>query len=179
VRKIIMFIAALGPALGAGLVAWRRDPRIGSAWVNRAVNPWLLERGLAGGQHSEIGPLEHIGRRSGIVRLTPVHPEPTATGFRFVVPLGTQSEWARNVLAAGRCRIGLHEQVYELARPRFVSPAELDDLPKPMQACMVALGFRYLVLETVAVAPGRLEANAGPAVPKEAIEAVAVPVGSA
>lgn len=124
-----------------------------SAFANRAVKPWLLERGLAGGEHSEIGPLEHVGRRWGTVRLTPVHPEPTATGFRFIILLGMQSEWARNVLAAGRCRIGLHEQVYELVEPRFASPSELTDLPRVMRAVMAALGFRYLVLETLAVAP--------------------------
>ena len=152
VRKIVLLSAALGTALGAGLVAWRRDPRIGSGLVNSVVNPWLLERGLAGGKHSEIGPLEHLGRRSGIVRLTPVHPEPMTTGFRFVVPLGTQSEWARNVLAAGRCRIGLHEQIYELAEPSFVSPSELTDLPRVLRAAMAALGFRYLMLETVVAA---------------------------
>jgi hypothetical protein len=177
-RKLVVSVAALGTALAAGLVAWRRDPRIGSAFVNRVVNPWLLERGLAGGEHSEIGPLEHVGRRSGIVRLTPVHPEPTVTGFRFVVPLGTQSEWARNVLAAGRCRLQLHDQVYELAEPRFVSPAELTDLPRVLRAVMAGLGFRYLVLETVAVAPGRLEANAGPPEPDEAGPVAVLVVGA-
>jgi hypothetical protein len=40
VRKITVFIAGVGAALGAGLIAWRRDPRIGSAFVNRTVNPW-------------------------------------------------------------------------------------------------------------------------------------------
>jgi deazaflavin-dependent oxidoreductase (nitroreductase family) len=179
VHKIIMLTAGLGAALGAGLVTWRRDPRIGSAWVNRTVNPWLLERGLAGGKHSEIGPLEHVGRRSGLVRLTPVHPEPTATGFRIVVPLGARSEWARNVLAAGRCRIGLHEQVYELASPRLVSPAVLDDLPPAMRACMVALGFRYLLLETIAVMPGRLEANESPTEPAWPVGAAVIPSTSA
>jgi hypothetical protein len=178
VRKLTVLIAALGAALAAGLVAWRRDPRIGSGVVNRVVNPWLLERGLAGGEHSEIGPLEHVGRRSGIVRLTLVHPEPTATGFRFVVPLGTQSEWARNVLAAGRCRIGLHEQIYELAEPSFVSPSKLTDLPRVLRAAMAALGFRYLVLETVSVAPGRLEAYAGPPGPDEAEPVAAMVVGA-
>ena len=155
-RKIVVLIVALVAALGAGLVAWCRDPRIGTGFVNALVNPWLLERGLAGGKHSEIGPLEHIGRRSGIARLTPVHPEPTTTGFRFVVPLGEQSQWARNVLAAGRCRLQLHEQVYELAEPRFVSPSELADLPRFLRTVMGALGFRYLVLETVGTEPGRI-----------------------
>ena len=155
-RTLIAVTMISATVIGALAIAWRRDPRIGSAFVNSVVNPWLLERGLAGGQHSEIGPLEHVGRKSGIRRLTPVHPEPTATGFRFIVPLGTQSEWARNVLAAGRCRVQLHEQVYELAEPRFVSPNELTHLPKVVRAVMAALGFRYLTLEIVAVEPGTL-----------------------
>jgi deazaflavin-dependent oxidoreductase (nitroreductase family) len=157
-RTLIAIAGILATAIGAGVIAWRRDPRIGSALVNTAVNPWLLEHGMAGGKHSEIGPLEHIGRRSGIRRLTLVHPEPTATGCRFVVPLGTHSEWAKNVLAAGRCRVQLHEHVHELAEPRFVSPAELKDLPCVLRAIMTGLGFRYLVLETVSVEPGTLEA---------------------
>jgi deazaflavin-dependent oxidoreductase (nitroreductase family) len=155
-RTLITAIALVSAAAGVLVIAWRRDPRMGSALMNSTINPWLLEHGMAGGKHSEIGPLEHIGRTSGTRRLTPVHPEPTPTGFRFVVPLGSQSEWARNVLAAGRCRVQLHEQIYDLAEPRLVSPTELSDLPRMLRAVMTVLGFRYLVLETEAVAPGSL-----------------------
>jgi len=155
-RTIAVITASIVLLVSAFVVVWRRDPRIGSAFVNRAVNPWLLERGLAGGRHSEIGPLEHIGRKTGQRRLTPVHPEPTATGFRFVVPLGDQSEWARNVLAAGGCRIQLHDQVYQLVEPRLVSPSVLTDLPWALRSAMAALGFRYLQLETAAERPGVL-----------------------
>jgi hypothetical protein len=156
VRTVIAITVLIITAVGAMVMAWKRDPRTGSAFVNRVANPWIMRHGLAGGRHSEIGPLEHIGRMSGIRRLTLVHPEPTPTGFRFVVPLGTQSEWARNVLAAGRCRVQLHEQVYELADPRSVSPNELTDLPRILRAVMAALGFRYLTLRTVSVEAGSL-----------------------
>lgn len=156
VRTLIAIVTVIAATIGALVIVWRRDPRIGSAFVNSIVNPWILRQGMAGGRHSEIGPLEHIGRRSGIRRLTPVHPEPTASGFRFIVPLGSQSEWARNVLAAGRCRIQLHEQVYDLAEPRFVRPSELTDLPRVLRAVMTGLGFRYLVLSTEAVSSGTL-----------------------
>ena len=65
-RTLIIAVTAISAAaIGVMAIAWRRDPRIGSAFVNRVVNPWLLERGLAGGQHSEIGPLEHIGGSRG------------------------------------------------------------------------------------------------------------------
>ena len=103
-RKIVKLMAVpavTGGAVVAGASLWRRNPRIGTAFVNSVVNPALLRRGLAGYGRSEIGTLEHVGRKSGVRRLTPVHPEPTPTGFRIIVPLGMRSEWARNVIAAG------------------------------------------------------------------------------
>ena len=156
-HTLFAIIAALLAALGAALVSWRCDPRIGSAFVNSVVNPWLLRRGLAGGVHSEIGPLEHVGRKSGIRRLTPIHPKPTPDGFRVMVPLGAQSEWARNVLAAGHCRLQLRGQLYELEEPRLVSARRVTDLPRPVRAVTASLGIRYLTLRTVTVRPGTLE----------------------
>ena len=94
---------------------------------------------------------------SGIRRLTPVHPEPTPDGFRVVVPLGARSEWARNVIAAGHCRLQLHGQVYELAEPILVSPGRVSGLPRVIRRAMAAVGFEYLRLRTVGVEPGTLE----------------------
>jgi deazaflavin-dependent oxidoreductase (nitroreductase family) len=155
-RKIAVVVAA-PVAIGAVCVgaarAWRRDPRVGTAFVNSVVNPVLLRRGLAGKRRSEIATLEHVGRRSGIKRLTPVHPEATQNGFRIVVPLGMQSEWARNVIAAGHCRIHLHDQVFDLDEPAMVDAGEAKDLPGPLRRVMAALGFKYLNLRTLAAHP--------------------------
>src|SRR3954464_2230351 len=95
----------LSAALSGGLVFWRHNRRAGTTFVNLVVNPMLLRRRLPGGKTPRPGPPQHVGRRSGVHRFTPVHPEPTVDGFRVVVPLGSESEWARNVVAAGRCRI--------------------------------------------------------------------------
>lgn len=159
-RRIIA-VASLPVALGAvavaGFVAWRRNRRFGSAFVNRIVNPRLVSRGLVGGQRSEIGTLEHFGRTSGIRRVTPVHPEPTVDGFRIVMPLGPESQWARNVVAAGHCRLQLHETVYDLDEPSIIEAAEADFLPTAVRLIMSRLGFQYLVLRTFSSAPGTLE----------------------
>ena len=127
--SIIVTVAALGGLAGATVIIWRRNPRVGTTFVNSVVNPRLLRRGLAGGGASEIGTLEHVGRRSGVRRLTPVHPEPTPEGFRVVVPLGPDSQWARNVLAAGHCRLQLHDRVYDLDEPTMIPASEAEDLP--------------------------------------------------
>jgi hypothetical protein len=158
--RFVVFLstaAALGAVAGGSVIVWRRNPRMGSAFVNAVVNPGLVRRGLAGRGRSEIGTLEHVGRRSGIRRLTPIHPESTADGFRIMVPLGTHSEWARNVLAAGHCRLQLHDLVYDLDEPMMVPAADVDDLPLAVRAVAAALGFQYLKLRTFDVNPGTLD----------------------
>ena len=157
-RRIVSMIAvatALGATVGGAVIVWRRNPRVGSALVNSVVNPRLLQRGLAGGAKSEIGTLEHFGRTSGVRRLTPVHPEPTPAGFRIMVPLGSHSQWARNVLAAGHCRLQLHDVVYELDEPAMIPAAEVHDLPSAVRGAMGALGFQYLT-PNIQLQPGHV-----------------------
>ena len=148
--RLIAACVALVAALIAGVLFWRRNRRLGTSFVNSVVNPIILRQELAGGRKSELGTLEHVGRRSGVQRFTPVHPEPTVDGFRVLVPLGEQSEWARNVVAAGRCRLQVHDHTYELVRPTIVRPVEVRDLPRVVGRAMDALGFQYLELRTAA-----------------------------
>lgn len=158
-RKIAVVLAvplAIGAVVVGAARIWRRDPRVGTAFVNSVVNPVLVRRGLAGNGRSEIATLEHVGRTSGMKRLTPVHPEATQNGFRIVVPLGKQSEWARNVIAAGHCRIHLHDQIFDLDEPAMVDAGEVKDLPWPVRRVMAALGFKYLNLRTFAAHPATL-----------------------
>ncbi len=172
-RRIVMGIAAATTVVIGAFWVWRRDPRIGSGFVNSVMNPWLISRGLAGGEASEIGMLEHVGRKSGIRRLTPVHPEPTSEGFRIVLPLGPNSQWALNVLAAGHCRMQLHETVYDLAEPTMIPADDADNLPAAVRAAMAGLGFRYLTLRTTgerrgALMAARAEDSPGPGMPAAA-----------
>ena len=171
-RKVLTFVAfpaVTGAALVAAVGLWRRNPRIGTAFVNSVVNPALLRRGLAGSGRSEIGTLEHVGRTSGVPRLTPVHPEPTPAGFRIMVPLGMRSEWARNVIAAGHCRLLLHDQVFDLDEPAMVDAKQAQDLPWPLGRVLSVLGFQYLNLRTFASHPGCLEMAEGDVLDTDAI----------
>jgi deazaflavin-dependent oxidoreductase (nitroreductase family) len=104
--------------------------------------------------------LEHVGRRSGIRRVAMVHPVPTDDGFRIIVPLGEESEWARNVLAAGHCRLQVGDTVYELDEPALVQPGEVPEVPAVFRWVQGELGFRWFRLHQFAAAAGALEANA-------------------
>ena len=158
-RPIILGIALVG-SLVATVVWWQRHRRTGSRFVNNVVNPFLLRHGVAGRTRRNLGTLEHIGRRTGVRRLTMVHPVPTDDGFRIIVPLGDESEWARNVLAAGHCRLQVGETVYELDEPALVEPGEIAEVPVLFRWAQGELGFRWFRLHQFAAAPGTLEASA-------------------
>jgi deazaflavin-dependent oxidoreductase (nitroreductase family) len=151
-RKLIFFAATT-----AGLYWfarwWRQNRRFGADFMNRTVDPWLERRGFMAGSRGDLALIEHVGRKSGIVRRTPIHPMPTADGFRIIVPIGERSEWARNVLAAGHCRLVLGDRLLELDEPVLETPAEVPDLPGPVRAAFEWLGFRYLRLRTFAETP--------------------------
>jgi len=165
-RRVLVIVAALASFMVGAAVWWRGHPRFGAAWVNRVVDPWLVRQGIVDKSEGEIGLIEHVGRKSGTVRVSPVHPERTEEGFRIIVPLGLESEWARNVLTAGRCRLQVGEVVYELDEPKLISPRVIDEIPPLAQHVMEWLGFEYLALHRFAEAPGALSVTTETAEPE-------------
>jgi hypothetical protein len=156
-RRIGLGIGLLTAAVAVGAAWWRRHPRIGSAYVNRVVNPWLMNRGIARKSAGEIGLLEHVGRVTGTIHVSPVHPVPIEAGFRIVVPLGIESQWARNVMAAGHARIQIGDFVHEIDEPALRSPLEVHGIPPVAGHVMDWLGFRFLVVHEFAAHVGALD----------------------
>jgi len=151
-------IAGALVAAGVGIVmAWQRNPRMGIRFMNDVLNPLLVGRGISGAGRSEIGTLEHVGRRSGVRHLTPIHPVPTPDGFQIIVPLGPKSEWARNVLAAGHCRLHLHDTAYDLDEPVLLAAGEMPDIGTPAAWMLDRLGVHYLLLRRFAERAGSLD----------------------
>ena len=157
-RKFIFFVATVAGLYGA-VLWWRQNRRVGTDFVNRTINPWLVRRGLISGSRGELGLIEHVGRKSGTVRRTPILPIATTDGFRIIVPVGERSEWVRNIVAAGRCRLVLGEQVLDLDEPVLETPADVPGLPRPVRALFEWLGFRYLRLHTVGVQAGIVDST--------------------
>lgn len=154
--RLLVVGGALAVAGFAAIAYWRRHPRAGARTMNEVVNPILVRSGIAGGGRSELGTLEHVGRRSGTIRFTPIHPVLTDGSVRIVVPLGLQSEWARNVLAAGRCRMQLHDTVYELDRPVLLPAGAVTELPAASRWVGDLFGIMYLRLDRSGERPGTL-----------------------
>ena len=162
-RFVRGFLVGTAAAVTATTVMqWRRGRAAGEVpfdrvriWGNERLNPWLLKRGLAGGRRSEIGMIEHVGRKTGAVHLTPIHPTFTADGQVWIpVPYGEMSQWAQNIIAAGHARLQWHDTLYDLDQPEIVAAHE-DPALSPLAARAAEwLDVRYLRLVRVAEVPG-------------------------
>jgi deazaflavin-dependent oxidoreductase (nitroreductase family) len=81
-----------------------------------AVNKMTLR--LAG--HAAFADLEHVGRTSGTVRHTPVRAFRTGDTVVIGLNFGPQSDWYRNIKAAGTCRLRLRGEQLTLGAPALV-----------------------------------------------------------
>ncbi len=131
--------------------------------VNETVNPWLLEHHIPGSEKAEIGTLEHVGRRSGAVHLTPVHPTIRGGTMLIPAPLGVGSQWAQNVLAAGRARVQLHETIFDVDQPELIPVVQTGFFAPPIAGPFDRLGWRYLQLHVVGSTPGAFAVQPEPA----------------
>ena len=117
--------------------------------LTKILNP--LVRKLAGRRHFRMAAqVWHTGRRSGRLYMTPA-------GVRrrddvFIIPLtfGNQSDWSRNVRAAGGCSIRLDGQNYSATDPEFLGRREAGPLIRaafsPLErATFTMLGIRQFL----------------------------------
>jgi deazaflavin-dependent oxidoreductase (nitroreductase family) len=88
---------------------------------NRAIlNPLMLR--IAGRRGSTYPAVVcHVGRRSGRRYRTPVVALPVPDGFIIPLPYGSDTDWCRNVRAAGRFTIERGGQAYEVDSPTLIA----------------------------------------------------------
>jgi F420H(2)-dependent quinone reductase len=67
-----------------------------------------------------FGILTHVGRKSGRVYRTPVNVFRAPDGFLIALTYGRESEWVKNVLAAGGCELETRGVRYQLFAPNIV-----------------------------------------------------------
>ena len=111
--------------------------------MTRVLNPVMMT--LAGRRHmSMAAQVRHVGRRSGREYVTPVAAK--RAGDTFVIPLtfGNQSDWSRNVRAAGGCTLRLGGVDYQLTQPELAGRAEAAPLVRQAFNPVMRGGFRIL-----------------------------------
>jgi deazaflavin-dependent oxidoreductase (nitroreductase family) len=85
------------------------------AQVNkRLTNKAVLKRGV-----SPV--LTHVGRSSGKTYRVPLDAHPVDNGYIFILMYGSDSDWVKNVLAAGTAGLKIGGDEFELMSPRLVT----------------------------------------------------------
>ena len=69
----------------------------------------------------DFGVVVHRGRRSGRLYQTPVNVFATEDGYVLVLTYGPDTDWVKNVLAAGGCELRTRGRAIRLTSPRLFS----------------------------------------------------------
>jgi deazaflavin-dependent oxidoreductase (nitroreductase family) len=77
--------------------------------VTRHIAPWM----------PGLGVIIHSGRRSGRRYETPVNVFTADDGYVFALTYGPDTDWVKNVLAAGGCELRTRGDTIELVSPRL------------------------------------------------------------
>jgi len=108
---IIVAIAAMGILMMRFRKRWLA--KINIVFTNRIT-------GLFAGWFPGFGILTHVGRKSGKVYQTPVNVFRASNGFIIALTYSSESEWVKNVLAAGGCELKTCGKKYQLSSPTVV-----------------------------------------------------------
>ena len=77
--------------------------------LTRHIAPWM----------PGLGVIVHRGRRSGRRYETPVNVFSAGGGYVFALTYGPETDWVKNVLAAGGCELRTRGRVIRLVSPRL------------------------------------------------------------
>jgi len=138
-------------AFSASGSAGRALAPVGPSWFARAVirpmtkvlNPLIIK--FAGRRHfSMAAQIQHVGRRSGKVYVTPATAHVHGDTIVVALTFGNQSDWARNVRAAGGCTMRIDGHAYQATQPEFLSRDEARPLLKAAFSPAQRFGVRML-----------------------------------
>ena len=119
----------------------RRLARFNRLVANRMVGPVLTR--MPG-----FGAIVHRGRRSGRQYRTPVKLFRRGEGYVVSLPYGRDSDWVKNVLAAGGCQLVTRGRRLDLVAPQVYVDREQHAIPAPIRAVLKRVGaIEFLALQ--------------------------------
>jgi deazaflavin-dependent oxidoreductase (nitroreductase family) len=126
-------------------------PRIVRQWnkaglnrVTRHIAPWM----------PGFGVVIHRGRRSGRLYQTPVSVFVTEDGYLFALTYGSDTDWVKNVLAAGGCELRTHGRAIKLSSPRLYHDESRRDIRTLERQVLRIIGVADFLSVKSVPAPG-------------------------
>jgi deazaflavin-dependent oxidoreductase (nitroreductase family) len=128
-------IAIAIPASGVLMMRFRKRwlANINIVFTNRITR-------LFAGWLPGFGILTHVGRKSSKVYRTPINVFRVQGGFTIALTYSSQSEWVKNVLAAGGCELKTVGKNYHLSAPKVVHDPTRRRFPIPVRLVLMVVG---------------------------------------
>ncbi len=86
------------------------------------LNPLQLR--FAGTRYWYASVVAHVGRRSGKRYSTPIVADRVGDHLVIPLPYGTQVDWVRNVLSAGRATVTTKGTTYDVVEPELIDATQ-------------------------------------------------------
>src|SRR5437660_10112182 len=115
--------------------------RVRKSWlaaINLAVTNRISSRFAP--RFPGFGIVTHVGRKSGRVYRTPVNVFRAPEGFLIALTYGRESEWVKNVIAAGGCKLETRGVQYQLSAPTIVHDPTRRRFPIPVRIVLRLIG---------------------------------------
>ena len=91
--------------------------------------------------------LRHRGRASGRMYITPLIAQRTRVGYVIPLTYGDRTDWARNVLGAGKAEIRQRNQIFAVLKPAIVDETvALPLLPSFLHFAVQLVGIKRFIL---------------------------------
>jgi deazaflavin-dependent oxidoreductase (nitroreductase family) len=115
------------------------------ARVNRTVTNRMTR--LFAGRVPGFAIVIHKGRNSGNEFRTPLNAFASNDGFAIALTYGPETDWVKNVLAAGGCALAYRGQTFQLTEPRLSTVAnERDRFPAPVRFILDLINVEKVLL---------------------------------
>jgi deazaflavin-dependent oxidoreductase (nitroreductase family) len=149
-----LVVLALGVLMALVLAMRTKHPRalaVIRGFNRRYNNPRMLR--AAGGAGSRLAVVRHVGRRSGTSYATPIGVFPMEDDFLSVLSYGSDTDWLRNIRAAGSAELVSDGQTYRVAAGQVIGRDEaLPYVPSGQLPFVRLFGVtEFLVLQRVPV----------------------------
>lgn len=116
---VLAGLATLGIVFVLGMRAKSPLAQRPIVWFSkRFMNPQQMRTAGTPGAYAAV--IRTVGRKSGRAYATPIGAVADGDGFLIGLPYGTQPQWLRNLLAAGRATLVHEGETYAIDRPEVV-----------------------------------------------------------
>jgi deazaflavin-dependent oxidoreductase (nitroreductase family) len=108
------------------------------------LNPLMLR--LAGRRYWYASVINHTGRRSGKQYSTPIVADQAGDDLIIPLPYGTDVDWVRNVLKAGRAAVVRRGQTYQVRAPEIIDATQaLPALPRERRHAFERMSIEHFL----------------------------------